>query len=50
MSYAFSMRLAAIPLVLALAACGQNPQQGAASGPPAPAVSVAQPIERGVID
>jgi membrane fusion protein, multidrug efflux system len=50
MSYAFSMRLAAIPLVLALAACGQNPQQGAASGPPAPAVTVAKPIERGVID
>jgi RND family efflux transporter MFP subunit len=50
MTHAFALRLAAIALMLALAACGQNPQQGAAGGPPAPAVTVAKPIERGVVD
>jgi RND family efflux transporter MFP subunit len=43
-------RLAAISVALALSACGQNPQQQAGGPPPPPAVTVAKPIERGVID
>jgi RND family efflux transporter MFP subunit len=43
-------RLAAISVALALSACGQNPQQQAGGPPPPPAVTVAKPIERGVVD
>jgi multidrug efflux system membrane fusion protein len=39
---------AALSLVLALAACGQSPQS--AGGPPPPAVTVAKPVARGVVD
>jgi RND family efflux transporter MFP subunit len=39
---------AALWLVLALAACGQSPQS--AGGPPPPAVTVAKPVARGVVD
>jgi RND family efflux transporter MFP subunit len=45
-----SLRLAAalLPLALTLTACGQS--QPPAAGPPPPAVTVAKPIERSVVD
>jgi RND family efflux transporter MFP subunit len=44
-------RFAAVSFLLAsLAACGQNPPQQAGGAPPPPAVTVAKPIERGVVD
>jgi RND family efflux transporter MFP subunit len=50
MTNATSVRLAATALLLApaLVACGQNQQQQAA--PPPPTVTVAKPVQRGVID
>jgi RND family efflux transporter MFP subunit len=42
-------RLAAIAFVLALAACGRNPQQQGGAPPP-PVVTVAKPVERKVVD
>jgi RND family efflux transporter MFP subunit len=41
-------RLAAVPLLLVLAACGQGQKQ--ASAPPPPAVTVAHPIKRNIVD
>ncbi len=43
-------RLAIISVALVLTACGQNPQQQAGGAPPPPTVTVARPIERGVVD
>jgi RND family efflux transporter MFP subunit len=50
MNYASHLRLAAALLLLvpALAACGQSQPPGGA--PPPPTVTVAKPIERGVVD
>jgi RND family efflux transporter MFP subunit len=45
----FGSRLAALALLLLLAACGQAPPT-AGGGPPPPTVTVAKPIERGVVD
>jgi RND family efflux transporter MFP subunit len=51
MTIAPRIRLAAVSLVLALAACGPSPQQQQAAGaPPPPPVTVAKPVERGVVD
>jgi RND family efflux transporter MFP subunit len=48
MTAACSMRLAALALALALCACGEAPMQQAA--PPPPAVTVAKPVQRTIID
>jgi RND family efflux transporter MFP subunit len=45
----FGSRLAALALLLLLAGCGQAPPT-AGGGPPPPTVTVAKPIERGVVD
>jgi RND family efflux transporter MFP subunit len=50
MTHVFCARLAAVSLFLALAACGQNPQQAGGGAPPPPTVTVAKPTERGVVD
>jgi RND family efflux transporter MFP subunit len=51
MNYAPCLRLAAALILLApvLAACGQGQPPGG-GGPPPPAVTVAKPIQRGVVD
>jgi RND family efflux transporter MFP subunit len=52
MIHGFSPRLAAAFLLLApaLAGCGQSQPQGGGSAPPPPTVTVAKPVERGVVD
>jgi RND family efflux transporter MFP subunit len=41
--------LAALPIVLALAGCGENQQQQRAAGPP-PTVTVTNPVQRTIVD
>jgi multidrug efflux system membrane fusion protein len=48
MNAAYSMRIEALFLALALSACGEVPQQQA--GPPPPAVTVAKPVQRTIVD
>lgn len=49
MQHHYAARLAALPLALLIAACGQG-QQTAPAAPPPPAVTVAQPVKRNIID
>ena len=48
MPKSLSARLAVLPLALAIASCGRNEQQ--AGPPPAPAVTVAHPVRRTIVD
>jgi RND family efflux transporter MFP subunit len=49
MQYAHAARLAALPLLFLITACGQN-QQAAPAAPPPPTVSVGHPVKRNIVD
>jgi RND family efflux transporter MFP subunit len=50
MTNAHAMRLAAVALVFALAGCGQGQPPAGGGAPPPPAVTVAKPVQRGIVD